>query len=108
MRPGKGPDPVYGEELSLTWGWLTRRVAERGGTLDFGVEALDALLRDSAEPPPEVTVRHAPVLLPAHLDAWAQTSPPPRPSPDVAPFLHGAEALDAADVEVVWRADLEV
>src|SRR5262249_35662562 len=42
----------------------------------------------------------------AHLDAWVQTSPAPRPSPDVAPFLHGAEALETADVQVVWRADL--
>src|SRR5205814_1023245 len=47
-----------------------------------------------------------PVLLPAYLDAWVQTSPPPVPSPDVAPFLHGMEALEAADVQFVWRADI--
>jgi CRISPR-associated endonuclease/helicase Cas3 len=35
-----------------------------------------------------------------------QTSPAPQPSPDVAPFLHGVEALETADVQVVWRADL--
>src|SRR5262249_54237434 len=30
----------------------------------------------------------------------------PRPSPDVAPFLQGPGALEAADVQLVWRADL--
>lgn len=48
----------------------------------------------------------APLLLPAHLEAWAQTSPPPTPDPDVAPFLHGRADV-TADVQVVWRADLD-
>jgi CRISPR-associated endonuclease/helicase Cas3 len=45
-------------------------------------------------------------MFPVHLDLWAQTSPEPVPSPDVAPFLHGPAALGAADVQLVWRADL--
>ena len=48
----------------------------------------------------------APLMFPAHLEFWAQTSPTPVPDPDVAPFLHGPEALDSADVQIVWRADL--
>ena len=47
-----------------------------------------------------------PLLFPAHLDAWAQTNPRPEPDPDVAPFLHG-RADTPADVQVVWRADLD-
>jgi CRISPR-associated endonuclease/helicase Cas3 len=101
LRRAKGPDPVYGEELSETWNWLE----SRDGAPDFGIEAFDQILRDGP-PPPAPALRHAPVLLPAYVDAWVQTSPAPQPSPDVAPFLHGGDALEAADVQVVWRADL--
>jgi CRISPR-associated endonuclease/helicase Cas3 len=101
LRKAKGPDPVYGEELNETWKWLEARAA----ALDFGIEAFEQLLQDGP-PPPAPLLRHAPVLLPAYLDAWVQTSPAPQPSPDVAPFLHGGDALEAADVQVVWRADL--
>jgi CRISPR-associated endonuclease/helicase Cas3 len=103
LRKAKGPDPVYGDALAATWEWLTARATEHGG-LDFGVQALDEVVR--SHPPPAHEPRPGPVLFPAHVEAWAQTSPAPVPSPDVAPFLHGAEALDAADVQVVWRADL--
>jgi CRISPR-associated endonuclease/helicase Cas3 len=101
LRKAKGTDPIYGEELALTWRWLE----QQGDVVDFGISALDARLQ-TAQPPPAARVRHAPVLFPAHLDALAQTSPAPEPSPDVAPFLHGADAFDAADVQIVWRADL--
>jgi CRISPR-associated endonuclease/helicase Cas3 len=106
LRKAKGPDPIYGEALAQTWDWLQRQAQQRGGVIDFGVTALDGLIRDAGEPPPQPAPRPGPALFPAHLDAWAQTSPAPEPSPDVAPFLHGAEALEAADVQVVWRADL--
>ncbi len=46
----------------------------------------------------------APVLLPAHIDTWVQTEPIPEPDPDVSLFLHGPQR--AADVQIVWRADL--
>ena len=49
----------------------------------------------------------APVMLPAHLDGWAQTAPEPRPSPDVAIFLHGPRE-SVPDVQVCWRADLDL
>src|SRR5439155_25042373 len=85
--------------------WLRGRARPGAPAIDFGVEALDGLLARSPEPP-TAEPRSAPVLLPAHLDTWAQTCPTPQPDPDVAPFLHGADALQAADVLVVWRADL--
>lgn len=102
LRKAKGPDPIYGEDLAKTWEWLR----EQAELVDFGVNALNDLIQGACKPPPRTTPRAAPILFPAHLDAWVQTSPAPRPSPDVAPFLHGAEALDTADVQVVWRADL--
>jgi CRISPR-associated endonuclease/helicase Cas3 len=104
LREAKGPDPVYGDDLAEAWSWL--RGVATDGLLDFGVDALDAVIRDAAEAPPAHGERHAPVMLPAYLDTWSQTSPTPQPDPDVAPFLHGGDALEAADVQVVWRADL--
>jgi CRISPR-associated endonuclease/helicase Cas3 len=102
LRKARGPDPIYGEDLTLTWEWLRGQA----DVIDFGVNALNDLIRGASKPPPRTTPRPAPVLFLAHLDAWVQTSPAPRPSPDVAPFLHGADALETADVQVVWRADL--
>jgi CRISPR-associated endonuclease/helicase Cas3 len=75
-------------------------------SIDFGIQALEELMKGTSEPPPGPAERHAPVMLPAYLDNWAQTSPTPQPDPDVAPFLHGPDAPEAADVQVIWRADL--
>lgn len=93
-------DPVYGTAYKATWDWLRAQPS-----CDFGLsalrvpegEALAALISPRS---------HAPVLLPAHLDAWVQTSPRPEPDPDVALWLHGPER-GVADVQVVWRADLD-
>ncbi len=99
-------DPIYGDALNDTWRWLTARAGRRR-RLDCGTGSLDALLwkhppnrRLTPEP------QHAPMLLPAHLDALVQTNPEPAPDPEIAVFLHGPAGLDAADVNVVWRADL--
>jgi CRISPR-associated endonuclease/helicase Cas3 len=76
----------------------------RKAQVDFGVLALDvptgedltALLAPKS---------NAPTLLPAYLDLWSQTSPPPSQLPDVSLWLHGPGS-GPADVQVVWRADL--
>ncbi|MEW6166868.1 MAG: type I-U CRISPR-associated helicase/endonuclease Cas3 [Pseudomonadota bacterium] len=102
-------DPVYGSALSATWNWLSHLAAPADPpTVDMGIAQLgqrlpagDELRRLNAPSTPAV------VLLPAHLDALAQTSPAPMPSPDIAYFLHGAERA-SADVQVCWRADLSL
>ncbi|HEX8204336.1 MAG TPA: type I-U CRISPR-associated helicase/endonuclease Cas3 [Isosphaeraceae bacterium] len=106
-------DPIYGPELIQSWRWLKDRAEEASdGKIDFGVRALNRLMEESKrkqppQPPPESRKRHAPVILPAHVDTWAQTDPVPYPDPDVAPFLHGVDDRAAADVQIVWRADFD-
>lgn len=96
-------DPVYGGALLATWKWLK----ERGGAkkvVDFGIAQLELpgaeQLASLVAPKP-----HAPVLLPAYLDLWMQTSPPPVVVPEVGLWLHGPQR-QPADVQVIWRCDL--
>ena len=102
-------DPVYGSSIGATWVWLQDRAIARSDgrrAIDFGVAALEPLLPGGGDLTTlNAPSSHAPVLLPAHLDALVQTSPVPQPSPDVALFLHGPRS-GPADVQVVWRADL--
>lgn len=104
---GKEPDPVYGTALSATWAWLMEQQAEYG-QVDFGIARMAERLPNEerllALAAPAVD---AAVLLPAHMDALCQTWPMPAPSPDVAPFLRGPQN-GAADVQVCWRADLDL
>lgn len=98
-------DPVYGAGLRSTWNWLQQQ-AGKAGTVDFGIAALAERLPESeALAELNAPARHAPVLLPAHVDALAQTAPEPWPSPEVALFLHGPDS-GPADVTVCWRGDL--
>lgn len=102
-----GEDPVYGHSIGATWAWLKEQ-QERcsADAVDFGVAALEPLLPTGKSLERlNAPASHAPVLLPAHLDALAQTAPVPLPSPDVALFLHGPRS-GPADVQVCWRADL--
>ena len=109
-------DPVYGAAIAETWQWLKKRIATSVGkgaakrsTVDFGSNRLDEkVVRHPLEDMVKVLTRRGecPLLFPAHLDMWVQTNPPPEPDPDVAPFLHG-RADAPADVQVVWRADLD-
>lgn len=108
----KNPDPIYGEALSKSWEWL-EKIGGDAREVNMGIEAPDG------QPPtiPELLVSvdsevmrmggvDSPVLLPAHLDAFAQTSPSPTPDPLIEAFLHGP-ARGMPDVYVVWRADLD-
>jgi CRISPR-associated endonuclease/helicase Cas3 len=108
LAKGEG-DPIYGPPLADTWNWLKAHATKTRKTLaiDFGVLAMDNLLRGSRAENLFTARGRAPLMLPSHLDAWSQTNPRPFPDPDVAPFLHGEAALEAADAHLVWRADLK-
>lgn len=102
-------DPIYGGALAATWHWLEsqEKGAEEMGGVDLGIAGFPELPQDANELRALCsTVVRAPVLLPAHLDAWTQTNPPPEPDPDVALWLHGPRR-DAKEVQIVWRADLD-
>ncbi len=101
---GGDDDPVYGASLAATWVWL-RGDPERQ-EFDFGVTAVRQATDGVDLAPLNAPTEHAPVLLPAHLDCWVQTSPRPAPDPDPAPFLHGPTRPGVPDVTVVFRADL--
>ena len=108
-RPKRGAeqDPVYGEALTSTWKWLDAHKNE-DGAVDFGVAHLDRLLaEDDAVTDLNAPSAAAPIMLPAHVDCWAQTAPEPRPSPEVSHFLHGPRE-GALEVQVCWRADLDL
>lgn len=97
---GSPPDPIYGMAIHAAWAWLQAVAPE--GLVDFGVNALHAVMEKHT--PPVVDVPPAPALLPIHVDLLSQTGPD-APQIDVAPWLHGA-GRGTADVTLIWRADL--
>lgn len=105
-------DPIYGTAIAATW-QLLNDVAAPGDkrdahpVVDLGIEAMAAALAKVDDVAPYLApTADAPSLLPAHLDLLAQTSPPPRPDPDVQLYLHGI-GRGAAEARVAWRADLD-
>ncbi|HET9627286.1 MAG TPA: type I-U CRISPR-associated helicase/endonuclease Cas3 [Kofleriaceae bacterium] len=102
LAASAGPDPVYGAALAATWRWLEAHATD--GVIDFGLSALPAAIGPDGEPRADLLPASpaVPVLLPAHLDAWAQTSQPLDADPEIAMWLHGDVEL-ARDVQVVWR-----
>ena len=101
----KADDPVYGDRIRKTWDALTG--IARNDRVDFGVDALDRRLRRAKIDVAELAAPRdrAPVLMPAYLDLWARTSPPPGADPEVGLFLHGVQRAPA-EVSLVWRSDI--
>jgi CRISPR-associated endonuclease/helicase Cas3 len=119
-------DAVYGQSLAETWKWLkllatsgTKLKGKRGSKasgksttaslVDMGINTLApslAQLTDEDRARLSQNPTNAPVMLPAHVDAWVQTAPGPMPEPDVALFLHGPER-GTPEVKLVWRSDLD-
>lgn len=101
---GEKSDPVYGEAAGATAKWVEKNAKGKPKQIDFGVERLPLI--DPAELASLVASKSsAPLLLPAYLDLWTQTSPEPATVPDVSLWLHGPQTLPP-DVQVIWRADL--
>lgn len=105
VKSTKKDDPVYGNAIGATTSWLREHLAKKTKTINFGI--LDLPLPGEDQLKDMLTPKaHAPVLLPAYLDLWMQTSPAPVVVPDVSLWLHGPKS-GPADVQVVWRADLD-
>jgi CRISPR-associated endonuclease/helicase Cas3 len=104
----KYDDAIYGPALAETWRRLVKSARKRGKvqTVDMGVDAIRTAIPTTDRNGLLAPREDAPVLLPAHLDRLAETSPEPAVSPEPALFLHGPKA-GPADVSVVWRADLD-
>jgi CRISPR-associated endonuclease/helicase Cas3 len=102
-------DPIYGKALNETWRWLKSNLGgvKKRRVFNFGVSAFDATIQHGQGAVPHVDPKHAPIMFPAHVDTWVQTNPTPHADPDPALFLHGKDALACADVQLVWRADLD-
>lgn len=103
-------DPVYKGTLAPTWKWLKNQEERRGKSkvVNFSVNNITERLNATAQQEREaltLPVEFAPVLLPAQVDAYSQTSVPPRPETEIAIFLHGLKPPEA-EVRVIWRADL--
>lgn len=100
----KDDDPIYGTALRGTWAWLIEN-ADSSGQIDLGITAMAPRLVNGAPAETLVEADDAPVLLPAYLDQWVQTSPKPAHEAEPSLFLHGART-EQPDVQVCWRADL--
>lgn len=99
---GTDPDPIYGGALRATWAWLSGL-----DQVDFGLTRLPdpEPVRLRALLPP---ARNAPILLPTHLEQLARTSHPVTAEPLVERWLHGIDQdAEVADVQLVWRADID-
>lgn len=101
----KDDDPIYDAALRGTWDWLKEQADEQGH-VDFGIASMKPRLEGGAPTQTMVAAENAPVLLPAYLDQWVQTSPKPEHEAEPSLFLHGTRA-NSPDVQVCWRADLD-
>jgi len=114
----KPSDPIYGNALARTWNWLWEHSScskiddQERRWVDFGIDAFNKLSEKYGEDghlpknllSPSASL-NAPVMMPAYIDFWCQTTPRPVPDPDVSLFIHGPKGGEP-DVQVCWRADL--
>jgi CRISPR-associated endonuclease/helicase Cas3 len=97
----RGNDPVYGSASRATWQFLNEH-----SVADFGIAAAQGWVPQNDDLLPLLAPRRdAPLLLPRDVRLWSCTMPRPAVEPDVSLYLHGAEA--PADVQIVWRAELD-
>ncbi|MCL6644722.1 MAG: type I-U CRISPR-associated helicase/endonuclease Cas3 [Dehalococcoidia bacterium] len=83
-------DPVYGPATRSTRDLLEQ--VSSGENVDFSYRGV-LQLRQAAPPGVEIEPQFIPVLLGAHVERWAQTSPLPAVDQPVAPFLHGFQRV---------------
>lgn len=135
LDDAKPIDPIYGNALSRTWSWLyehsqtvreeivstttpkrgkpeQKTTVNESRQIDFGIDAFTETLQEHGENgriPANLLApsasKDAPVMLPAYVDFWCQTSPRPIPDPEVSLFIHGPDPGEP-DIQVCWRADL--
>jgi CRISPR-associated endonuclease/helicase Cas3 len=100
-RRMRGTDPIYGAATAAT---IAHLWPDDAAIVEFGIDAMAtrSITADMLSPRPD-----APVLMPAYISLWTQTSPRPKADPEPALFLHGLDR-EPASVQVVWRADLDL
>jgi CRISPR-associated endonuclease/helicase Cas3 len=102
----RADDPVYGDRIRTTWAALSKAAAGSADhrVIDFGIAGFPLGISGRSD---ELAAKreNAPILLPAYVGLWSQTSPIPSVDPEISLFLHGAER-SSASVQIVWRADL--
>jgi CRISPR-associated endonuclease/helicase Cas3 len=96
-------DPIYGNALTRTWNWLIE--VANDNVIDFGIDAFGVHGRPTQELLSPSANLNAPVMMPAYVDLWSQTSPRPGVDPEVSMFIHG-EQQASSDIRVCWRTDL--
>ena len=109
----RADDAVYGDRSRKTWAWLVdqaERPRTRGAApiLDLGIAPFSKLLADGSAEFLELSSEKpsAPNLRPEDVMLLSWTAPVPAVDPALHLFLHGPKA-GPADVQIVWRADLE-
>lgn len=100
LGPSKGGCPVYGDAAAQTWDWLSD-VSGKDDDVDFGVEALRALVARHGSPPTPTAPRTL-RLLDLHVQALSVTDGLDQEGPAVELLLHGDRAT-SAEVTVAWR-----
>ena len=96
----KRPDPVYGNATRATWTELEARFGKDSFDVGPASSDLENFPEEASAP-----VRHAPLLLDTHMEAWTQTRPEPIVQPPLDPFLHGLGQSSNTDITIVWRYD---